>query len=792
MAIGFYSFNTLCLLLFYFRPNLLIHELYTLPLVLISCFMALSILTSDFLEPSLSVISRSMLGISDRLSGMTLLALGNGISDITSTYQLMKTDTTSLALGELVGGMFFLITVIVGLMSLLRAISLVKDLPPTSSSSNQFETVTEDERSSEGLEYYRADFVHDIGTLVVTAVICLFALQNGKLDLSRSLSLFLAYFVLSGMVIIRQVIDGECPIFAPSSSEEVAMDDELRRVRTIEELNEVFDNIEEGAPTVTRPLSGIDPLAMDKYRTNLSKFEEDEFIRCEVIKQNIRNHLLRNRHGWMRLTLQDCLAIWENSSVFSTDKEPSVSDEAPNLLNSSNDNVAVGLGYGTIGHANDNNNNNGFQTEPTANKSTSSTAIHEFLPSDHASPEVVANESDTTGDYSLPTFRRLQKVVSLKLEETPSDLSPTDENLLYPVRTLIPSTTHTYAHQLEPAQSTITPETEGFPLNSVLSPMHSNITIGSHGGTPSRIKFLDQLSKLAILTLQAPTNFEFCTLVMTFPISLLLHLMMPSLDKCSLTEAGSVMEFSRCFPGDFQLYLSVILLWILVVGETFSNLKLSAAAVVVVLVFVVVYYYYLTRLRYQNFNNEDNSNNNRRYSSLMQRRHFTPILVFVLSLFVISKLVNIVVTILKSWTERFHISQSIMGITLFAWGNSIGDLVSNLAFSKSGVIDTALGACFGGPVLNLLFGIGFDGTLVLLLRHFGGGNDESQRGLATAIEFNIDSHLLCSSVGVAVAVFIYVVVVPINKWRIDRNIGMLLLADYFLVSMVNVYMEITN
>eukprot|EP00752_Nemacystus_decipiens_P012379 g10971.t2 len=49
---------------------------------------------------------------------------------------------------------------------------------------------------------------------------------------------------------------------------------------------------------------------------------------------------------------------------------------------------------------------------------------------------------------------------------------------------------------------------------------------------------------------------------------------------------------------------------------------------------------------------------------------------------------------------------SVLGLTLLAWGNSAGDLVTNLAVAKAGFPGMAIAGSYGGPLFNVLLGIG--------------------------------------------------------------------------------------
>lgn len=52
------------------------------------------------------------------------------------------------------------------------------------------------------------------------------------------------------------------------------------------------------------------------------------------------------------------------------------------------------------------------------------------------------------------------------------------------------------------------------------------------------------------------------------------------------------------------------------------------------------------------------------------------------------------------------IPPAVLGLTILAWGNSVGDLFANLAVAKQGLGEMAIAGSYGGPVLNLCVGLG--------------------------------------------------------------------------------------
>lgn len=79
---------------------------------------------------------------------------------------------------------------------------------------------------------------------------------------------------------------------------------------------------------------------------------------------------------------------------------------------------------------------------------------------------------------------------------------------------------------------------------------------------------------------------------------------------------------------------------------------------------------------------------------------------FVVAVLWIALLASELVAMLEMWGAVLGLSHGFLGMTVLAFGNSMGDIVADFAAARAGRYSMAITACFGGPVFNLLVGLG--------------------------------------------------------------------------------------
>ena len=157
----------------------------------------------------------------------------------------------------------------------------------------------------------------------------------------------------------------------------------------------------------------------------------------------------------------------------------------------------------------------------------------------------------------------------------------------------------------------------------------------------------------------------------------------------------------------------------------------------------------------------------------------------------ISTIANEVVGVLKAFGVILGMSDAILGLTIFAVGNSCGDLVADITVAKLGYPVMALSACFGGPMLNILLGIGISGMYMTIRgadrRHSKHPNKPLKYRPYT---IEVSTTLIISGVSLLVTLVGLLIVVPLNGWKMDRKIGIGLITLWTLSTIGNVVVEV--
>ena len=157
----------------------------------------------------------------------------------------------------------------------------------------------------------------------------------------------------------------------------------------------------------------------------------------------------------------------------------------------------------------------------------------------------------------------------------------------------------------------------------------------------------------------------------------------------------------------------------------------------------------------------------------------------------ISMIANEVVGVLKAFGVILGMSDAILGLTIFAVGNSLGDLVADITVAKLGYPVMALSACFGGPMLNILLGIGIGGLYMTVHKATHKHAKHPQRPIKyQPYEIEVSTTLMISGITLLVTLIGLLIIVPLNGWKMDRKIGIGLIVLWSLSTVGNVIVEV--
>ncbi|EKM58406.1 uncharacterized protein PHACADRAFT_117328 [Phanerochaete carnosa HHB-10118-sp] len=149
---------------------------------------------------------------------------------------------------------------------------------------------------------------------------------------------------------------------------------------------------------------------------------------------------------------------------------------------------------------------------------------------------------------------------------------------------------------------------------------------------------------------------------------------------------------------------------------------------------------------------------------------------FIVAVVWIMALADEIVEVLQTFGLIFGLSDAIIGLTIFAMGNSLADLVANMSVAVFAPI-MGFSACFGGPMLNILLGIGITGTYIT-----------RQTSEPYPLEFS--TTLFITGVGLLVLLLATLIFVPLNGYFLPRTWGIALIIGYTCLMIANIVVEV--
>ena len=163
---------------------------------------------------------------------------------------------------------------------------------------------------------------------------------------------------------------------------------------------------------------------------------------------------------------------------------------------------------------------------------------------------------------------------------------------------------------------------------------------------------------------------------------------------------------------------------------------------------------------------------------------WTPLLVlwgFIMTIVWLNLIANEMIALLESFGHILQVSTSILGLTVLAIGNSLGDLVADTAAARSGgrsAVRMALAACFGSPVIMNILSVGIS-FMLRMLRTETSTMSYKHVSALTRLGYNF----------FYVTMAMHLLVIPLHGYSAPRWYGVLLILVYATLIAMSILIE---
>lgn len=759
-------------------------------IVLITLFTTIGLAAADFLCPNLSSLA-NICGLSENVAGLTLLAFGNGSPDIFSTYIAMKNNSGSLAIGELLGAASFVTTMVVGMMSIV----------------NPFK-VSEQE------------FIRDVSFFLFVVTIVLFIVGDGELSPLDSTVMLVTYITyVSTVTWMNRKENAEPDDNDDESVDHLSIDSRIHidisprqssdnlslRPYNLSNMpsfstSNINDNLISPGPGASlSPASSVYSKRStgNRHRSQL-KSEMEAFrefsSQLKLHRASISGPRRERRSSLypidLKLSVYDAVKLLSIYNKTKSERKKRQAQErsmhgnsllspsTPALLRltdfraRANSVIHLSEMERVIDH-NSSRSANNFKRAASLDGSIAmdtEAIMNNFQNNSQENTRNITKISEVEpAAHTMDTFLSVPTFSSSSATSRTSDDTSTDSPLKLPK-----INTNLDSEPVSPAASI-----ELIMEDAETSPMDNNIFGRRDTLADVQTQLENDFSKrfANIFSTIFPTLIDFklqpwySKLISLFqaPIIFILTITIPVYDPSEEENADSKKDkaVDLAKSGWLQLvhcFMCPIFISTIFWDNTYFIPIISLAAVIGMTLFAICFYLMI----YKNKSNDPLLSN---------------LLGFLCSLCWVYQIANEVVGLLKSAGIILNLSEAVLGITVFAFGNSLGDLISDITFAKLGFPIMALGACFGGPMLNILVGIGLSGLLTLLQQPNAIGNFNG------SIKIEVERSLRISAGTLVFTMIFYLIYVPWNKWMLDKRAGSILVGIWVVSTTFNLLLE---